>query len=186
MVAFNFKSQWASLVADGIKRQTVRAGLRAAVGDTLQHYTGQRTKACRKLRADTACVGVSGVTREPGRFFLDDAETQRYLSPFLDVAGGALFVGAVDFALLDGFGEDVAACEEFFPMGFNGWLYRWEVPVLRETADQWVFVYAGGARRPFDSSYRAPSGRLYGVGAQDGAGDIGLMRGIPADWVEVA
>jgi len=185
MVAFNFKREWTSLVEDGIKRQTVRASLRAEVGDTLQLYTGQRTKACRKLRADVVCAGVSGVTREPGRFFVDDAATQRYLTPFLDMAGGALFVGAADFALLDGFGEDVAACAAFFRSGFTGWLYRWDVPVLRWSADQWLFVYTGRLRTPFDSSYRARSGRLYGVGSQDGAGDIGLMRGIPADWVEV-
>jgi hypothetical protein len=199
MVAFNFKAQWASLVEDGIKRQTVRAGLRAQPGTMLQHYTGMRTKACRKLREDVRCAEVVDFWRGAGRiFYMSDSDNgcvSHYWQGCIDEVSPALRYGvrrgtyqvtAGLFALLDGFGERLEQLLAFFQPGFSGWLYRWDVPVLRWTADQWLFVYAGGARRPFDSSYRAPSGRLYGVGAQDGAGNIGLMQGIPADWTEVA
>jgi uncharacterized protein YqfB (UPF0267 family) len=49
MIAINFKAKFADLVASGKKTQTIRQTNRFKVGDTLQLYTGQRTKACRKL-----------------------------------------------------------------------------------------------------------------------------------------
>jgi len=49
MIAINFKAKFADLVATGKKTQTIRRTNRFKVGDTLQLYTGQRTKACRKL-----------------------------------------------------------------------------------------------------------------------------------------
>lgn len=52
MPAYNFQKQFAPLVESGQKRQTIRAiGKRrhARPGESLQLYTGQRTKACRKL-----------------------------------------------------------------------------------------------------------------------------------------
>ncbi len=58
MVAYNFKKQFADDVETGRKRQTIRAGEpRCKVGDHLQLYTGQRTKACRKL-LDAVCTEV--------------------------------------------------------------------------------------------------------------------------------
>ncbi len=49
MVALNFQPQFAPAVASGEKRQTIRPSFRGKVGCLLQLYTGQRTKACRKL-----------------------------------------------------------------------------------------------------------------------------------------
>lgn len=52
MPAYNFRKQFAPLVESGQKRQTIRTiGKRrhARAGEPLQLYTGQRTKACRKL-----------------------------------------------------------------------------------------------------------------------------------------
>lgn len=49
MVAFNFAPEFADAVASGEKRQTIRQTKRGKVGDRVQLYTGQRTKACRKL-----------------------------------------------------------------------------------------------------------------------------------------
>ena len=64
MVAYNFKKQFAEDVESGRKRQTIRAGEpRCKPGDALQLYTGQRTKACRKLR-DATCARVRAVTIE--------------------------------------------------------------------------------------------------------------------------
>lgn len=60
MVAYNFKEQFAPLVSSGIKRQTIRANgdrRHAAPGESVQLYTGQRTKECRKLvEPDPVCV----------------------------------------------------------------------------------------------------------------------------------
>ncbi len=53
MPTLNFQKQFAPLVESGKKRQTIRAyrkdGRDPKVGNTLYLYTGQRTKACRKL-----------------------------------------------------------------------------------------------------------------------------------------
>ena len=65
MVAYNFQSQFAPLVESGEKRQTFRVlGKRrhARPGDSLQLYTGMRTKACRKLvTPDPVCLFSSPV-----------------------------------------------------------------------------------------------------------------------------
>ena len=58
MVAYNFQSQFVPLIESGKKTQTIRAnGKRnhAKAGDTLQLYTGMRTKSCRKI-ADAICT----------------------------------------------------------------------------------------------------------------------------------
>ena len=56
MPALNYQKQFADDVESGKKRQTVRAfrkdGRDPKPGQTLFHYTGMRTKACRKLRED--------------------------------------------------------------------------------------------------------------------------------------
>jgi hypothetical protein len=65
MPAYNFQARFASMVESGLKRQTIRAiGKRrhACPGDSLQLYTGQRTKQCRKLVSpDPVCVAVQSV-----------------------------------------------------------------------------------------------------------------------------
>lgn len=65
MPAYNFQKQFALLVESGQKRQTIRAiGKRrhARPGESLQLYTGQRTKACRKLISpDPECLSVQAV-----------------------------------------------------------------------------------------------------------------------------
>lgn len=62
MVALNFQPWKAPMVESGTCRQTIRSDTRARVGCSLQLYTGQRTKACRKLRPDETCTGISRVT----------------------------------------------------------------------------------------------------------------------------
>ncbi|MEZ5674324.1 MAG: hypothetical protein R3D81_03455 [Thalassovita sp.] len=58
MVAYNFQAQFADAVANGQKRQTIRAPRKdnrhAKPGDKLQLFTGMRAKSCRKLR-DAVC-----------------------------------------------------------------------------------------------------------------------------------
>jgi hypothetical protein len=52
MVSFNFSPEHVPKVESGEKNQTIRRKQRGKVGDLCQLYTGMRTKACRKIRAD--------------------------------------------------------------------------------------------------------------------------------------
>lgn len=65
MPALNYKKEFAALVESGKKRQTIRAlrkdGRDPKPGDTLHHYTGMRTRACRKL-LESSCRSVHPVT----------------------------------------------------------------------------------------------------------------------------
>ena len=62
MVAINFSAQFAGPVERGEKLQTIRQKARCRPGDALQLYTGQRTKACRKLvTPDPICTVVTYV-----------------------------------------------------------------------------------------------------------------------------
>jgi hypothetical protein len=72
MVAFNFQRQFVDAIRSGAKTQTIRRNARCETGDTLQLYTGQRTKNC-VLIGTAACaiceaVGVfPQVTRTTSR-----------------------------------------------------------------------------------------------------------------------
>ena len=57
MVAFNFMSQFEAPILTGTKIHTLRDKSRAKVGDTLQLYTGQRTKTCRLIKK-VVCTAV--------------------------------------------------------------------------------------------------------------------------------
>lgn len=73
MVAFNFKAQFAPLVASWAKKQTVRAKRRAKKGDRLQLFTGLRTSDCRKLiEPDPVCTLVDYVSIRPEYLTLGD------------------------------------------------------------------------------------------------------------------
>ena|SRR3990172_1690956 len=62
MPAYNFKSRFAALVAQGRKRQTIRVGrLRPTKpGDKLKLYSGMRTKLC-QLLAEGVCIEVTPI-----------------------------------------------------------------------------------------------------------------------------
>lgn len=64
MPALGYKSRFAALVASGAKPHTIRAPRvhPIKVGDILQHYTGMRTKACRRLCEPTVCTAVTPIT----------------------------------------------------------------------------------------------------------------------------
>jgi len=57
MPSLNY-SVFADKVADGTKRQTIRAWRKRPfkVGDTLYHFTKQRTRKCRRLRKPDICT----------------------------------------------------------------------------------------------------------------------------------
>lgn len=123
MVAYNFKSQFAEAVESGQKRQTIRAnGKRkhAHPGDALQLYTGQRTKACRKL-VDTTCVSSEPITI--------DSKDDGYGLSIMIGEKGPLDDHQIDsLAKADGF-ENEAAMHLFFGathgLPFKGTLIRW-------------------------------------------------------------
>lgn len=175
MVAFNFKKQFADLAEDDIKWQTIREelktkGPRVFPGQQMQLYTGQRTKACRKLRPDVTCVEtLDFVVTSTGEV---ECELQFC----------SLDVNLPELALLDGF-QTVNDFLDFFKPGFTGFLYRWEVDVSLRYAEQWYSVFR--YERNMDTvSMSAPSGRQYYILSYNPQlkGAIGIMRGIPTGW----
>lgn len=70
MVAYNFQARFADAIQAGEKAITIRDVAKrkhADKGDRVQLYTGQRTKACRKLvDPDPVVVGVQAI-----RFYWD-------------------------------------------------------------------------------------------------------------------
>jgi len=56
MVAFNFMECWVPKIVKGEKCQTIRREARCKPGDTLQLYTGLRTKKARKIIPDVVCI----------------------------------------------------------------------------------------------------------------------------------
>jgi hypothetical protein len=63
MVAYSFKKHFATPILEGSKAQTIRADRKrhARAGETLQLYTGMRTKHCR-LVGTAICAAVQPVT----------------------------------------------------------------------------------------------------------------------------
>lgn len=73
MALLGYKSEFAILVELSIKRQTIRAPRKYPVkaGERLYHYTGLRTKACRKLLEST-CMSVADIRIDAdGAVFID-------------------------------------------------------------------------------------------------------------------
>ena len=81
MPAYNFKKQFADMVESGEKLQTVRKPRKRPTvpGDTLQLYTGMRTKKC-KLLAIGKCRAVVNIKihEEANRYYLYDSDTPNY------------------------------------------------------------------------------------------------------------
>lgn len=119
MVAINFSPKFAEAVETGRKTQTIRQSARAKAGQALQLYTGQRTKACRKL-ADAVCVDCTYVGLTARGVTLGDASK---------------FPGHIDdFARSDGF-ENYAAMWKWFSEryetnSFTGHIIRWQLATV--------------------------------------------------------
>ena len=115
MTAFNFKAQFAADVESGKKCQTIRKSKRCKVGDEIQLYTGQRTKACRKL-GDAVCTDVYEV------HINGEAEKGYYR-----VERG---YGGEMFYELDGFPNVLKFCEFFknqYGLPFDGYVHKWRL-----------------------------------------------------------
>ena len=121
MVAINFKAQFADAVADGEKCQTIRklGKLTPRPGNTLQLYTGQRTKFCRLLK-ETICLTVQDVA-------ITDDSLINELVLTLD-GKRLLFTEARAIALADGF-DSLVLMRDFFKdlygFPFEGVLICW-------------------------------------------------------------
>lgn len=122
MVAYSFQKRFAPRIADGSKRQTIRAGRRrhARVGEALQLYVGMRTTHCVKIIADPLCVSVAPISIA----FDNEGKIDRISidgSPVHDADG---------FAVEDGF-ESLSDMAGFWVMAhglyqrFDGVLIRW-------------------------------------------------------------
>ena len=126
MVAINFSPQFAGPVERREKRQTIRRKARIRPGQRAQLYTGQRTKACRKLAEDDpVCVEVLPVRITRGT---------------LEVDGACLMSDtAAAFARADGF-KDFNAMADWFaekyggPV-FEGYVIKWDWPAKLSNSD---------------------------------------------------
>jgi len=114
VVAFNFSPEFADAVASGAKRQTIRRTKRAKPGDRVQLYTGQRTKACRKL-GDGICEMVDYVGIRPDGITLGDVAKHPG--------------NADDFARADGFADFKSMLawftKKYGSPYFQGYVHRW-------------------------------------------------------------
>ncbi len=116
MVALNFQNQFAADVAAGRKTQTIRRSARVSAGQNIQLYTGQRTKACRKL-GDAVCIDCTYIGMTARGITLGDKS--RFPS------------NTDDFARADGF-PDFAAMWKWFrdrydTNSFTGHIIRWRL-----------------------------------------------------------
>lgn len=115
MVAFNFTVN-IDKIEDGTKLSTVRRSQRCKVGDKLQIYVGQRTKACRKLR-DAVCVGTAKI------------EITEECPWFLSLVNGDVNPTGKPLHEQEGF-QNVAEFVDFFRktygLPFVGWLHVWK------------------------------------------------------------
>lgn len=119
MPILNYQKQFAPLIESGEKRQTIRALRKRPIirGDRLFHYTGLRTKACRKL-LESKCLWADRIDIIPhGKVFINNW----------------LCTGSMrKFAIADGFRREGFEWEdmlEFFErthgLPFTGQLIRW-------------------------------------------------------------
>lgn len=121
MPALNFKKQFAEIVEQGFKTQTIRKQRKRGaigVGDTITLYTGQRSPKCRKLGTGR-CISSEAIVIET-RYYV-------YLeSKYLNVEK------IEKLALDDGFSD----WDEFFdffektyhdPYPFHGVLIKWRL-----------------------------------------------------------
>lgn len=116
MVAFNFQPEFVADIESGRKTQTIRQNARARAGDYLQLYTGQRTKACRKISEavclDSTYIGMTarGITLGDKSIFPSDID---------------------DFARADGFADYAAMwkwfSERYQTQSFTGFITRWKL-----------------------------------------------------------
>ena len=117
MPALNYQKQFAPLVESGQKRQTIRARRKHPIkrGDRLHHFTGMRTKACRRLRGNVEdyCAFTVDITIHENRIETEDHVT---------VPGKEIIAQADGFK---DFAEMLAWFQKTHGLPFHGQLIRW-------------------------------------------------------------
>jgi len=127
MPAIYFKPKLAALVTAGTKTHTIRKWRKRPfkVGDPLMFYTGFRTPACRKIRADTTCTAVTEIAIHPERREVMLANGSRYG----ETAGRCLTLVELDrLAREDGFANADAFFKFFLDThgsALRGQLVEW-------------------------------------------------------------
>lgn len=129
MVAINF-TVFQGKILSGEKRQTVRLKARCKPGDTLQLYTGMRTKACRKL-GEAVCEAVFPVAIVPDGVLMFPAAAELAAGGLYGATGKIPGAAARErFARADGF-TCWAACAAFFREKY-GYQFVGQVIVWRD------------------------------------------------------
>lgn len=124
MVAFNFQPQFVPPIITGLKTQTIRKSARCDTGDTLQLYTGQRTKNCRLIGTATCAIC------EPITIAEDYLATGYFRLPLGD---------ADHIARIDGFSSLSAMrawFRERYGLPFDGYRVMWSNFNASATADR--------------------------------------------------
>lgn len=124
MVAYSFRPRFVAPILAGTKTQTIRAPRKrhARPGETLQLYTGMRTKRCELIR-EAKCVSAQNILL----WLFEDGEHDGFA-----VAGHPPACPDLDvFARADGFADwaDLKAfwrAEHPGVYEFHGVLIRWE------------------------------------------------------------
>ena len=145
MVAYSFKRQFADKVEAGTKRQTIRAPRtrHARPGETVQLYTGMRTKACRKL-GEAECVAVRRIfvdTAADRIEIVSETEPNTLLTKWPELA---------EFARADGF-EGWSDMRQFFQTEggtFEGVLIQWAPPQAAERTEPQTGASLGEPQNP--------------------------------------
>lgn len=118
MPALNYQPEFGALVELGRKPHTIRPyGKRPyKVGDALHHFTGMRTKQCRRLGFDL-CTQVRRIQITWGTVMIDMPAPALFIVPPLD-----------RFARADGFMDWEDMCTWFaarYGLPFEGQLIQW-------------------------------------------------------------
>ena len=115
MPAYNFKAEFALLVENGSKRQTIRKKRKrpTQVGDILYLYTGMRTKRCRSL-GKAICLAADSISIGRDQIILAGRELE--------------LTEAISLYRDDGFSclaEFLGFFEELYGLPFEGILLKW-------------------------------------------------------------
>ena len=124
MQTINFKLEFAPPVESGEKRQTIRRERKRPIvpGDTLNLYTGQRTKNCRLLRV-VECRAIKDVDIRRDAVVLADRANQNTVGIF-----PAASKDAATFAKADGFDSFESLVKWFnttYGLPFRGVVILW-------------------------------------------------------------
>lgn len=115
MTAFSFKPEFVGKIFSGEKRSTIRSTKRCEVGETMQLYTGLRTKKCRKIM-DAVCIGVAPILVSKKSFWkLGETEgnVRPSVAPLHEQEG---FMNVQD--MVDFFAEE-------YGLPYRGWIHAW-------------------------------------------------------------